>query len=122
MAKADGAVATSTVIQGIEWAVANRARYGIGVLNLSLGADPTESTTTAPLDAAVEQAWKAGIVVVASAGNYGPGSGSVSKPGDDPLIITTGAIDDAGTAGRRRRYGPPVFQHRPDPGGRLVQT
>jgi serine protease AprX len=98
VAKGDGAVDTATVIRGIDWAVANQARFAIRVLNLSLGADATESTTTAPLDAAVERAWQAGIVVVASAGNYGPGNGSVSKPGDDPLIITTGAIDDAGTA------------------------
>jgi serine protease AprX len=98
VAGADGVVDTSTVIQGIDWAIANQDRYAIRVLNLSLGADATESTTTAPLDAAVERAWKAGIVVVASAGNYGPGNGSISKPGDDPLIITTGATDDAGTA------------------------
>jgi serine protease AprX len=98
VAGANGAVDTATVIQGIDWAIANEERYAIRVLNLSLGADATESTTTAPLDAAVERAWEAGIVVVASAGNYGPGNGSISKPGDDPLIITTGATDNAGTA------------------------
>jgi len=37
------------------------------------------------------------IVVVASAGNFGPASGSISKPGDDPLVITAGATDDNGS-------------------------
>jgi len=92
-----GAVSTSTVIQGIDWAIANQATFGIRVLNLSLGTSAIESTTIAPLNAAVERAWQSGIVVVASAGNFGPASGSISKPGDDPLVITVGATDDNGT-------------------------
>ena len=92
-----GAVNTSTVIAGVEWAIANKARLNIGVLNMSLGTSAVESTTTAPLNLAVERAWKAGIVVVTSAGNFGPTNGSITKPGDDPLVITVGATDDNGT-------------------------
>ena len=49
---------------------------GIGVLNLSLGTIPTSSTVTNPLDQAVEAAWRAGVVVVVSAGNAGPFNGT----------------------------------------------
>ena len=94
---ASGAVRTSTVIEGLDWAIAHKATLHIDVLNLSFGTDASESTTTSPLNAAVERAWQAGIVVVTSAGNYGPTNGSISKPGDDPLVITVGATDDNGT-------------------------
>jgi len=93
----DGATDVSTVIAGLHWVVANRARYGIRVVNLSFGTDALAPTGRDPLDAAVEQAWRAGIVVVTSAGNAGAGS-TITKPGDDPFVITVGAADSAGTA------------------------
>lgn len=86
------------MIKGIERAVQRRADFGIRVLNLSLGTDPTLSTTLSQLNQAVQRAWDAGITVVASAGNLGPGNGTTTKPGDDPLIITSKASDDTGTA------------------------
>jgi serine protease AprX len=39
-------------------------------------------------------------VVVVSASNLGPAAGTISKPGDDPWVITVGALDDRGTVGR----------------------
>src|SRR5687768_6442932 len=62
---------TSDVLAGIDWAIANRSKYGIRVINLSLGHPVAESAKTDPLCIAVDRAVKAGIVVVASAGNYG---------------------------------------------------
>ena len=94
----DGATDVSTVIAGLQWAVANRDRYGIRVLNLSFGTDAVQSATTDPLDYAVEQVWRAGIVVVVAAGNRCGAAGTVSKPGDDPFVITVGAADLAGAA------------------------
>ena len=67
----DGVGLTSDVIAGIDWAIANRARYNIRVINLSLGHPVTEPSTTDPLCQAVARAVTAGIVVVTSAGNYG---------------------------------------------------
>jgi serine protease AprX len=46
----------------------------------------------------VEAVWNSGIAVVASAGNAGPFNGSILSPGDDPLVITAGALDDMATA------------------------
>jgi serine protease AprX len=78
--------------------VSFREKYGIKVLNLSLGTDSTQSYTVDPLNYAVERAWDAGIAVVVSASNRGPAHGTISKPGDDPLVLTVGAVDDRGTA------------------------
>ena len=98
VAGASGQTDLATVIQGVNWAIANKAKYNISVLNMSLGAIPTSSTVTDPLDQAVESAWEAGITVVVSAGNSGPFNGTILSPGDDPLVITVGAIDDNGSA------------------------
>ncbi|HZO88552.1 MAG TPA: S8 family peptidase [Chthonomonadaceae bacterium] len=105
---ANGQGDVSSVIAGIQWVVDNRARYNIRVINLSLGHPVGESYTTDPLCQAVEQAWKAGIVVVCAAGNegrlndtatqgadnegYGTAYGSINSPGNDPYVITVGAM------------------------------
>jgi serine protease AprX len=93
----DGSADVSTVLAAIQWVVSFRQRYGIGVLNLSLGTDSTQSTQVDPLNYAVERAWQAGITIVVSASNRGPAPGTISKPGDDPWVVTVGAVDDMGT-------------------------
>jgi serine protease AprX len=95
----DGSSDVSNVLAGIQWAVSFRDRYGIKVLNLSLGTDSTQTYRTDPLNYAVEKAWSSGIVVVVAASNRGPGPRTISKPGDDPFVITVGAVDDQGTPG-----------------------
>jgi serine protease AprX len=95
----DGSSDVSNVLAGIQWAVSFRDRYGIKVLNLSLGTDSTQTYRTDPLNYAVEKAWSSGIVVVVAASNRGPGARTISKPGDDPFVITVGAVDDQGTPG-----------------------
>src|SRR3954468_10367941 len=103
---ATGVGYTSDVIAGIDWAVANRAKYGIRVINLSLGHAVSEPAAIDPLCQAVARAVQAGVVVVASAGNYGvtstgqPVLGGITSPGNSPFAITVGAIDTAGTVTR----------------------
>jgi serine protease AprX len=103
----DGIGYTSDVIAGIDWVIANRARYGIRIINLSLGHPVAEPSATDPLCRAVARAHQAGIVVVASAGNYGrtpdgaPVLGGITSPGNSPFAITVGAIDTRGTVDRR---------------------
>ncbi|HLF41884.1 MAG TPA: S8 family peptidase [Acidimicrobiia bacterium] len=96
----DGASDVSHVLAAVQWAVSFRHDYNIRVLNLSLGTDSTQGYWLSPLNAAVEKAWDSGIVVTVSASNNGPGAGTVAKPGDDPLVVTVGALDDKGTPGR----------------------
>jgi serine protease AprX len=96
VAGSTGITTESIVIQGVAWAVAHQVADSIRVLNMSLGVEPSSPTALDPLDQAVEQAWDAGIVVVTSAGNAGPGNGSITSPGNDPLVITAGTINDLG--------------------------
>ena len=55
----------------IDWAIDNKDRYQIDVINLSLGGPVLQRCADDPLCQAVERAYRAGIVVVASAGNQG---------------------------------------------------
>jgi len=97
---------TSDVIAGIDWAVANRSKYGIRVINLSLGHAVSEPAAIDPLCKAVARAVQAGVVVVASAGNYGvtstgaPVLGGITSPGNSPFAITVGSVDTMGTVDR----------------------
>jgi serine protease AprX len=87
----------STIIKGIEWCVNNRRRLGIRVLNLSLGKQALERCNNDPLCQAVGRAVRAGLVVTVSAGNDGPGKGSIDSPGVSPAAITVGATNDRNT-------------------------
>ncbi|MFC4101419.1 S8 family peptidase [Paenibacillus xanthanilyticus] len=87
----------SDIIAGIEWCIANRKRYGIRILSLSLGGPAIGSCQDDLLCQAVERAVRAGIVVVAAAGNNGPGLGTIESPGNSPSAITVGAVDDRRT-------------------------
>jgi serine protease AprX len=82
------------VIRGIDWVVRNKDAYGIRVLNLSLSAPPRSHYWDDPLNQAVMEAWRQGIVVVASAGNTGPEPMTVGVPGNVPYVITVGAMTD----------------------------
>jgi serine protease AprX len=102
-----GAGQTSQVIQAIEFAIAQRGALGIDVINLSLGHPIYEPAASDPLVRAVERAVDAGIVVVASAGNFGynsvlgrSGYAGITSPGNAPSAITVGALRDADTLTR----------------------
>ena len=93
----EGAGRYADVIRGVNWIVANKAKYNIRVLNLSFGAEPQSNYWDDPLNQAVMAAWQAGITVVASAGNSGPLPMSIDVPGNVPYVITVGALTDNGT-------------------------
>ncbi|MCB0881156.1 MAG: S8 family peptidase [Thermoleophilia bacterium] len=86
------------VIYGLQFVVDNRAAYNIRVVNLSLESSAPQPYRVDPLDAAVEAAWRRGIVVVAAAGNRGTATDAVMyAPGNDPYVLSVGAVDDRGT-------------------------
>ena len=102
----EGVGYTSDVIAGIQWVVANRTKYAIRVMNLSLGHPVVSPCALDPLCIAAERATAAGLVVVASAGNSGkdaagqPVLGSISTPGNAPGVITVGALNTWNTVSR----------------------
>jgi serine protease AprX len=136
---ANGSATDSTVIAAISKAISLKSKYNIRVINLSLGRAVFESYRQDPLCHAVEQAWKNGIVVVVAAGNNGrylPTSGysTVTSPGNDPYVLTVGAMKPMGTPERTddliasySSKGPTILDHvvKPDvvaPGNLLVST
>ena len=103
----DGSGRTTDVIRAIEFAIANRRKFGIHIINLSLGHPIFEPAATDPLVQAVEKATQAGIIVVASAGNHGIdangdlGFAGITSPGNAPSAITVGAADHNASVTRR---------------------
>lgn len=101
-----GAGQASDVIDAIDWTIDNARAYDIRVINLSLGAPVLQPYKDDPLCEAVERAVSAGIVVVAAAGNYGQTQdgrqifGAITSPGNDPYVITVGALDTHDTPQR----------------------
>jgi serine protease AprX len=97
-----GVARTSDVIAACQWILANKSLYNIRVANFSMHSATPSNFTRDPLDRAVEKLWFNGVVVVAAAGNYGT-AGAPSRvkfaPGNDPFVITVGAVDVGGTMG-----------------------
>ncbi len=135
----NGAGTDSSVIAAIQQAIALKSTYNIRVINLSLGRGIPESYTQDPLCQAVESAWKAGIVVVVAAGNYGRlsvsgsnGFGTITAPGNDPYVLTVGAMKSNGSSSQSAETlasysskGPTTYDHvvKPDivaPGNDIV--
>jgi serine protease AprX len=99
-----GSGKTSDVISALEFVLANKDRFNIRVVNLSLGHPIYESAATDPLVQAVEAVVRAGLVVVVAAGNNGTnpttgqiGYAGIASPGNAPSAITVGAAVTAGT-------------------------
>ena len=96
----------SNVIAAIDYAVENRARFNIRVLNLSVAAGVYESYMTDAFTLAAKRAVDAGIVVVTSAGNLGRSEngqvqrGGITAPGNAPWVLTVGATNHHRTANR----------------------
>ncbi len=88
-----GAVDVTQVIAGVDWVVEHAAELNIRVINLSYGSNSTLPYTTDPLTAAVERAWKAGIVVVAAVGNDGRDARALATPAADPYVIAVSAAE-----------------------------
>jgi serine protease AprX len=135
----NGVGTDSTVIAAIQEAITLQNKYNIQVINLSLGRGISVSYTQDPLCQAVESAWKAGIVVVVAAGNYGrlsvngsDGYGTITAPGNDPYVITVGALNSTGSSSQSAEImtsysskGPTTYDHvvKPDimaPGNNIV--
>jgi subtilisin family serine protease len=76
---------TFSIVKGLDWAMERHAQ----VINMSFAgpADPVTAQTLA-------EAARAGIVLIAAAGNAGPGSPPLF-PADDPNVIAVAATDES---------------------------
>lgn len=93
-----GSGRNSDIIKGLQWAIENKDDLNIRIINMSLGGPSSKDWENDPINQAVKAAYEAGIIVLAAAGNEGPGRKTVGSPGNSPHAITVGAADDRETA------------------------
>jgi serine protease AprX len=107
---AEGVARTSDVIAACQWILANKTAYNIRIANFSLHSASQASFLNDPLDKAVERLWFNGVVVIAASGNYASGgrpSGVLYAPGNDPFVITVGAVDLEGSGSSQQHFNAP---------------
>ena len=99
---------SSDVIAAADWILANKDQYNIRVANFSLHGSQPSTFRFDPLNKAVERLWFSGVVVVAAAGNYGATQhGVLYSPGNDPFVITVGAVDVDGSLNTHDDFAAP---------------
>lgn len=85
----------SDVLAGLKWIRDNRERYGIRIVNISVGSFSKKGMTeNSVLVRGVNAAWDDGLVVCVAAGNMGPGMNTITTPGISRKVITVGCSDD----------------------------
>ncbi len=94
-------ISTADIHRGMQWAIANRKRFNIRVISISVGGDPPDISSPQPLIESVAEAVELGIVVIAAGGNN-PEQVLV-PPASAPDAITVGGIDDHNQLGRELR-------------------
>lgn len=93
----NGMAYESDAIAAMQWVFENKDKFNIRVVNMSVNSTQKSSYHSSPLNAAAEILWFNGVVVVASVGNKGAGSGyntANAAPANDPFIITVGATNE----------------------------
>ncbi|MDP9986660.1 thermitase [Arthrobacter oryzae] len=90
-----GSGSSSGIAKGIDWAVGKGAK----VINMSLGQNVSSRT----LEAAVNNAWNQGVVIVAAAGNAD--TQAQVYPGAYPNVIAVAATDNNDTKASFSTYG-----------------
>ena len=91
-----GRIADDSIAKGLRWVIANRERYDIRVLNMSLGGDEDVPCSQSEIDQLAEEAMRLGIVVVVAAGNSA--ERAPIPPANAPGVITVGGYHDGNRA------------------------
>ncbi|MBX3298160.1 MAG: S8 family serine peptidase [Acidobacteria bacterium] len=110
-----GRITDQNILDGLNWVLENRERYGIRIVNISAGGDDETSYLHDPLSQAVEACSALGITVVCAVGNSGHlPHHPVVPPASAPSSIAVGGLDDKNSINRAKRgmyrssYGPTI--------------
>src|ERR1051325_3142668 len=83
------------VLSGFDYLLEKRVKYNVRVVNCSFSAD-TVFDLNDPVNVATKMLTDSGVNVVFSAGNTGPGNGTMNPYAIAPWVIGVGATDAAG--------------------------
>lgn len=100
------------VLSGLDYLLANAASFNVRVVNCSFSAN-TVFDVNDPVNIATRMLNEAGISVVFSAGNTGPGADTLNPYSVAPWVIGVGATDNAGRLANfssRGDFGSPLFR------------
>lgn len=90
----------SWIISGIDWCIS----HGIKIVSMSLGGE----SAPAALETMCNTAWSKGLLLVAAAGNSGPGPNTVNFPAKYKNVIAVSAIDGSNVIASFSSRGPEV--------------
>lgn len=83
----------SKIVEGIEWAIENKDKYNIKIINISVGV-PVYGSESDKIAEAAKSAYNEGILVVTASGNLRDGVFQYS-PALEPTCISVGSIKES---------------------------
>ncbi|MCK6577763.1 MAG: S8 family serine peptidase [Anaerolineae bacterium] len=95
-----GQVKERDILRGLRWLIDAGRRFGVQVVNMSVGGDFVSDDPEHPLHWAVKRLVEMGITVIAASGNRGVGE--VVPPASAPEAIVVGGYDDGNSLDRAR--------------------
>lgn len=93
-----GRIREQGIERGLRWLRLNAQRYGIKIVNISLGGDKRRDTPKNPVDGLVDSLTAQGILVVCASGNSG--QPWLVPPASAESALTVGGLDDKNTIDR----------------------
>lgn len=87
-----GSIPDENIEKGLQWVLENHKKFGIRIVNMSLGGDRDLATDESKINQLAEQLTREGIVITVAAGN----SAEVRSipPASSPSVITVGGYSD----------------------------
>lgn len=99
VSRSNGSIPESEILAGLQWLLReeNWQRYGVRVVNISVGGDFPRAWEESELSLAAEALSERGVLVLAAAGNSG--SPVLLPPAQTPSVLTVGGYEDANQRG-----------------------
>ena len=98
-----GRITDDAIVRGLEWVIANRERYGIRVVSISLGGDADRPLAESRVNQLAEEAVAAGNGARRGCGNSGcTERHRAVPPATAPSVIAVGGYDDGNDPERKR--------------------
>lgn len=87
-----GRISDASIEKGLSWVLANHKKYGIRIVNMSLGGDMDIPTAESRVNQLAEQLIREGVVITVAAGNSS--DTRPIPPANAPSVITVGGYSD----------------------------